>query len=66
MSYTPAKNKLDEEVSQDGVTILVDSKALFSIIGSVMDFKEDEISSQFVFENPNVKESCGCGQSFMV
>jgi iron-sulfur cluster assembly accessory protein len=49
-----------------GVTILVDSKAVFSVLGSTMDYIEDDISSQFTFDNPNVKETCGCGQSFLV
>ncbi|ORY40267.1 hypothetical protein BCR33DRAFT_719623 [Rhizoclosmatium globosum] len=59
-------SKLDEIVEQDGVKVLIDSKALFSLIGSEMDFTQDELSSTFVFNNPNVKEMCGCGQSFMV
>lgn len=57
--------KFDERVRQDGVEVLVDSKALFSIIGSEMDWKEDTLSAKFVFNNPNVKESCGCGESFL-
>lgn len=48
-----------------GVTVLVDNKALLSVLGSEMDYVEDKLSAQFVFNNPNVKESCGCGQSFM-
>lgn len=48
------------------VKVLVDSKALMSVIGSEMDYIEDPISSRFVFQNPNVKESCGCGLSFRI
>ncbi|KAJ3106392.1 Iron-sulfur assembly protein 1 [Phlyctochytrium planicorne] len=63
----PGKHsKLDEIIEQDGVKVLIDSKALFSLIGSEMDFVEDVLSSQFIFNNPNIKEMCGCGQSFMV
>ncbi|PWN22522.1 hypothetical protein BCV69DRAFT_306731, partial [Microstroma glucosiphilum] len=54
--------KFDERVKQDGVEVLIDSKALFSIIGSEMDWQEDKLSAKFVFNNPNVKESCGCGE----
>lgn len=43
----------------------MDNKALLSVIGSEMDFVEDKLSAQFTFKNPNVKESCGCGMSFM-
>ncbi|KAJ3342585.1 hypothetical protein HDU93_001973 [Gonapodya sp. JEL0774] len=60
------KGRLDEVVEQDGVTVLVDSKALFSIIGSEMDYVEDRLSAKFVFNNPNVKDACGCGESFNV
>jgi iron-sulfur cluster assembly protein len=66
LDYVTAKQKFDEVIEQDGVTVLVDSKALFSLIGSEMDYQEDVLNSQFVFLNPNVKEMCGCGQSFMV
>ncbi|KAF8933566.1 Iron-sulfur assembly protein 1 [Dissophora ornata] len=65
LEYTNKKEKFDEEVKQDGVTVLVDNKALLSVLGSEMDYVEDKVSAQFVFSNPNVKESCGCGQSFM-
>ncbi|KAG0263061.1 Iron-sulfur assembly protein 1 [Mortierella polycephala] len=65
LQYTSKKEKFDEEIKQDGVTVLVDNKALLSVLGSEMDYVEDKLSAQFVFNNPNVKESCGCGQSFM-
>ncbi|EPZ32389.1 hypothetical protein ROZALSC1DRAFT_28829 [Rozella allomycis CSF55] len=75
LDYTKDKGKFDELVEQDGkqnsgiqpgVKVLIDSKAIFSVVGSEIDFVEDKLSSQFVFNNPNVKGSCGCGQSFMV
>ncbi|KAF9434378.1 seryl-tRNA synthetase [Entomortierella beljakovae] len=65
LQYTTKKEKFDEEIKQDGVTVLVDNKALLSVLGSEMDYVEDKLSAQFVFNNPNVKESCGCGMSFM-
>ncbi|WFD26512.1 Iron-sulfur assembly protein 1 [Malassezia nana] len=72
MSYhleyvTPGEEgRFDERVQQDGVEVLIDSRALFSIIGSVMDWQEDRMSAKFVFQNPNIKDACGCGESFMV
>ena len=66
LEYVDQPGKFDEVVEQDGVKVLVDSKALFSIIGSEMDWQEDALSAKFVFRNPNVKEECGCGESFMV
>jgi iron-sulfur cluster assembly 1 len=66
MDYVKEKNKFDELVQQEGVEVLVESKALFTLIGSTMDFKTDKLSSRFTFQNPNVKEMCGCGESFMI
>lgn len=47
---TPPGEKFDEVVEQDGVKVLIDSKALFSIIGSKMDWQEDRLSAKFVFQ----------------
>ncbi|VVT48531.1 uncharacterized protein SAPINGB_P001824 [Magnusiomyces paraingens] len=66
LEYVDQPGKFDEEVIQDGVKVLIDSKALFSIIGSQMDWIDDKLSSRFVFHNPNSKGECGCGESFMV
>ncbi|PGG98624.1 iron-sulfur cluster assembly protein [Blastomyces parvus] len=66
LEYVDKAAPFDEVVEQDGVKILIDSKALFSIIGSEMDWQEDSLASRFVFKNPNIKDECGCGESFMV
>ncbi|KAH8677678.1 hypothetical protein BX600DRAFT_506695 [Xylariales sp. PMI_506] len=66
LDYVDKPGPFDEEVDQDGVKVLIDSKALFSIIGSEMDWVEDKLNQRFVFTNPNIKEECGCGESFMV
>ncbi|KAI9572601.1 hypothetical protein HD554DRAFT_1330147 [Boletus coccyginus] len=66
LEYVDKPGKFDEVVEHDGVRVLIDSKALFSIIGSEMDWKEDALSSKFVFNNPNIKDACGCGESFTV
>lgn len=66
LEYVDKAGAFDEEVMQDGVKVLIDSKALFSIIGSEMDYVDDKLSSRFVFNNPNSKGQCGCGESFMV
>ncbi|KAK3984309.1 hypothetical protein QBC44DRAFT_337213 [Cladorrhinum sp. PSN332] len=66
LEYVEKPGAFDESVEQDGVKVLIDSKALFSIIGSEMDWVEDKLSQRFVFRNPNIKEQCGCGESFMV
>ncbi len=56
LEYVDKPGMFDEAVEQDGVKVLVDSKALFSIIGSEMDWVEDKLSSRFVFRNPNISE----------
>ncbi|OJD23686.1 hypothetical protein ACJ73_04964 [Blastomyces percursus] len=66
LEYVDKAAPFDEVVEQDGVKILIDSKALFSIIGSEMDWQQDSLASRFVFKNPNIKDECGCGESFMV
>lgn len=57
-------DKLDEEVVQDGVRILIDKKAQLSLLGTEMDYVESKLSSEFIFNNPNIKGTCGCGESF--
>lgn len=57
LEYVEKPGKFDEVVEQDGVKVLVDSKALFSIIGSEMDWQEDKLAARFVFRNPNISKS---------
>ena len=56
LEYVEKPGAFDEEVEQDGVKVLIDSKALFSIIGSEMDWVEDKLNQRFVFRNPNISE----------
>ena len=48
--------KFDEQVEQDGVKVLIDSKALIKVIGSEMDWIEDKLSARFTFKNPNISK----------
>ena len=57
LEFVDKAGAFDEAVEQDGVKVLIDSKALFSIIGSEMDWVEDKLSQRFVFRNPNISES---------
>jgi len=70
MSYTlefaDDKQEFDEVVQDKGVTIYIDPKATMFIIGTQMDFIESKLESGFVFQNPNEKGRCGCGESFHV
>lgn len=56
LEYVDKPGTFDEAVQQDGVQVLIDSKALFSIIGSEMDWLEDKLSARFIFKNPNISE----------
>jgi iron-sulfur cluster assembly protein len=58
--------KFDEIIEADNVKVVVDSKAIMALIGTEMNFVEDELGSQFVFNNPNEKGKCGCGESFYI
>ncbi len=55
-----------EEVKSKGVSVFVDPKAVFFIVGTEMDFVETSLSSEFTFTNPNSKGECGCGESFNI
>ena len=49
-----------------GVHVFVDPKSLPYLEGMVMDFKRQGLNEGFDFQNPNVKDQCGCGESFRV
>lgn len=66
VEYADKINKYDEIVKVGDVTILIDPKALMYLIGTKMDYIEEQFKSGFVFINPNEKSKCGCGSSFSV
>tara|TARA_B100000575_G_C23093574_1_gene630568 strand:- start:1243 stop:1578 length:336 start_codon:yes stop_codon:yes gene_type:complete len=55
-----------EAIDKEGVKVLIDPKATMFLLGSIMDYKTDKLSSRFVFDNPNEKNTCGCGESFSI
>ena len=55
-----------EIIEQDGVKVLIDPKATMFLLGSIMDYRQDKLTSRFVFDNPNEKNTCGCGESFSI
>ena len=63
MDWTQSIAKFDEVVEQDGARVIIDPKAVLYLLGTEMDYKIDTLSAQFVFNNPNQKSSCGCGES---
>ncbi len=67
MAYTldpvETPNAADDVVSEHGVTVFVDPKAVLFLLGATMDFETTKLRSGFVFHNPNEVSSCGCGES---
>jgi iron-sulfur cluster assembly protein len=66
IEYADDKQAFEEEVSEKGVNVLIDPKAVMYLLGSEMDYMEDKFKSGFSFKNPNEKGRCGCGESFHV
>jgi iron-sulfur cluster assembly accessory protein len=64
--YNRTEYPKDDVVQSHGVDIFVDPMALFSVVGTVMNWEETELSAEFTFTNPNSKGECGCGESFTV
>ena len=55
-----------ETIYEEGVNVYIDPKATMFLLGSTMDYRTDKLSSRFVFDNPNEKSTCGCGESFSI
>ncbi len=66
LEYADEQQALDEIVEEKGIKVLIDPKALLFLLGTEMDFVQDQLQSGFVFKNPNEKGRCGCGESFHV
>lgn len=66
VDYVTEPKPTDERVETPGGVLFVDSGSLLYLIGSEMDWKEDDFTAGFVFNNPNAKGMCGCGESFTV
>ena len=60
------ENGFDEKIEPAGGAFYVDGGSILYLIGSTMDWVEDDFAAGFVFENPNAKGACGCGESFTV
>ena len=66
VDYVTEESLMDEKIETPGGTFYVDGGSVLYLIGSVMDWREDDFAAGFVFENPNAKGACGCGESFTV
>ena len=66
VDYVTAANPMDEPIATPAGTLYIDGASVLYLIGSRMDWVEDDFTAGFVFANPNAKGSCGCGESFTV
>ena len=63
MEWASEAGQFDERIEDQGVTILIDPKAILFLLGTEMDYKADKLKAGFVFNNPNQTSACGCGES---
>jgi len=66
VDYVSDEAAFDEKIETPGGIFYIDGASVLYLVGSTMDWVEDDFTAGFVFENPNAKGACGCGESFMV
>ncbi|MHA6723852.1 HesB/IscA family protein [Sphingomonas sp. RS2018] len=66
VDYVSEAAPFDEAIATPGGMFYVDGASVLYLIGSTMDWVEDDFTAGFVFANPNAKGACGCGESFTV
>jgi iron-sulfur cluster assembly protein len=66
VDYVTEEVKFDEKIETPGGLFYIDGGSVLYLVGSTMDWVEDDFAAGFVFENPNAKGACGCGESFTV
>lgn len=66
VDYVTSADPMDERIETPGGVIFIDGASVLYLVGSTMDWREDDFSAGFVFANPNAVGTCGCGESFTV
>jgi iron-sulfur cluster assembly protein len=66
VDYVTEEVKFDEKIETPGGLFYIDGGSVLYLVGSTMDWVEDDFAAGFVFDNPNAKGACGCGESFTV
>jgi len=66
LEYVDELNSEDLVFESNGVKIVIDPKSLAYLDGTELDFTREGLNEGFKFNNPNVKDECGCGESFHV
>ena len=66
LEFVDEENEDDLVFEEHGARIYIDPKSLVYLDGTQVDYTKEGLQEGFKFENPNVKDSCGCGESFHV
>ena len=66
VDYVTGADKFDERIETPGGLFFIDGASVLYLVGSTMDWEEDDFVAGFTFANPNAKGACGCGESFTV
>jgi iron-sulfur cluster assembly protein len=66
VDYVTEEVAMDEKIMTPAGAFYIDGASVLYLVGSTMDWVEDDFTAGFTFENPNAKGACGCGESFMV
>ena len=66
LNYADAPGANDEAIEAHGATLYVDPLSVMYVAGMTIDWFEDRLERQFLFQNPNEAGRCGCGESFHV
>ncbi|RJG57834.1 iron-sulfur cluster assembly accessory protein [Sphingobium terrigena] len=66
VDYVSEEAKFDEKIATPGGAFYIDGASVLYLVGSTMDWVEDDFTAGFTFANPNAKGACGCGESFTV
>jgi iron-sulfur cluster assembly protein len=66
VDYVTEEQPFDEKIETPGGAFYVDGASVLYLIGSTMDWTEDDFAAGFTFDNPNATGACGCGESFTV
>ncbi len=66
LEYADEVRPEDQFFESHGVTVVIDPKSLPYVDGTELDYAKEGLNEGFKFNNPNVKDECGCGESFNV
>ncbi len=66
VDYVTEQKPFDEKIETPGGIFYVDGASVLYLVGSIMDWRDDDFAAGFTFDNPNATGACGCGESFTV